>query len=433
MNAAGVALAQASIRPAMPVVSEAVMPEWSALSRPGLRILVVDDEPAIVDLVTRYLRQQGADVVAAADADQAMHMVATDPGIGVVVSDISMPGKSGLLLTEELLAGRDDANALEVVIMTGFATTEAAIGAMRARAFDLIRKPLRLAETAEIVARAAASCAARRGRAVREAEIRESMRAAEEERRRLAEQLWETQSGLQHTRSALQNSERARVGILSVVSHELRTPLIPVLGFSEFIAASPDLPPEDLRDYALQIHRAGTDMLKLIEIALDVVALQDGGGLGPRAGAWVVTLVGRVADGLGEQARQRGVALALEGAPDVAVYGDLERIERALHQLADNALKASPPGGVVQLAWASQGPGHTRIEVLDRGPGIPAQILAGLGDAFLKADTSHARAWPGAGLGLALATRVASAHGGTLELRARQGGGSQAVLILPHQ
>lgn len=369
MRAAAVTSARRGNRTAMPDDSGVVMPDLSALSRPGLRILVVDDEPAIVDLLARYLRQQGADVVQAAEADQAMRMVATDSGIGVVVSDISMPGKNGLLLTEQLLAGRDDSDALEVIIITGFATTEAAIGAMRARAFDLIRKPLRLAETAEIVARAAASCVTRRGRAVREAEIRESMSAAEEERRRLAEQLRETQSGLQH-------SERARAGILSVVSHELRTPLIPVLGFSEFIAASPDLPPEDLRDYALQIHRAGRDMLKLIEIALDVVALQDGGGLGPRAGAWVVTLVGRVAEGLGERARQRGVALALEGALDVAVYGDLERIERAVHQLADNAVKASPAGGVVQLASASHGPGHTRIEVLDRGPGIPAQILA---------------------------------------------------------
>ena len=116
------------------------------------------------------------------------------------------------------------------------------------------------------------------------------------------------------------------------------------------------------------------------------------------------------------------------------VYGDIERIKRGLVQLADNAIKASPPATTVVLRWMSEGPGATRIEVLDRGPCIPAEILAGLGTAFLKGNASHARALPGAGPGLALATRMASAHGGRLSTEARQDGGSQAALILPpHQ
>lgn len=396
------------------------------------RILVVDDEAAIVDVLSRYLTQRGIDVIGAHDADEAKRLVTADPDICVVVSDIAMPGKTGLALAEELLAERDDASALEVVIMTGFATTEAAISAMRARAFDLVRKPFHLAEIAEVIGRAAASSMGRRARASREAEIRERMRAADTERRRLAEQLLETESGLRDTRSALEQSERARAGILSIVSHELRTPLIPIMGFSEFIATSPDLPAEDLREYATLIHKAGGDMLKLIEVALDVVALQDGGGLGPRNGDWVAAMAARVVAVLSEAASRRGVSLLQEGAPDVAVYGDIERIERAVVQLIDNAIKASPPGATVTLRWMPDGPGRTRIDILDHGPGIPKEILAQLGSAFLQNDMSHARAWPGAGLGLALATRVAQAHGGTLMLSPKEGGGSHATLILPH-
>ena len=399
---------------------------------PAARILVVDDDPEILDLLARYLRQSGADVVQAADAEEAKRLVAGDPGICVVISDISMPGKSGLLLAEELLAGRDDAHAIEIIIMTGFATTEAAIRAMRVRAFDLIPKPLRLAEMAQMVARAADSSLHRRARALRENEIRERMRAADEERQRLAAQLQQTESGLRDTRSALENSERARAGILSVVSHELRTPLIPVLGFSEVIANAPDLSPEELRDYARQIHQAGSDMLRLIEVALDVVALQDGGGLGPRDGAWVAVLAEKLQRALADAALQRGVTLATEGAPDIPVYGDLERIERALFQLIDNAIKASPPQGVVTIAWAAHGPHHTRIDVLDRGPGFPGEIASRLGHAFLKADMSHSRNWPGAGLGIALVTRVVAAHGGSLVLGQREGGGACASMILPH-
>ncbi len=408
------------------------MPQSNPPSIVGARILVVDDDDAVVDLLTRYLRQAGADVVQAGDAAEAERLVAIDPGICVVISDIAMPGKNGLLLAEELLGGRPDSQAIEIIIMTGYATTEAAISAMRARAFDLLSKPVRLSEMMAVVCRATESSLARRARAAREAEIWQRMRAADDERRRLASQLQETQSGLRDTRSALENSERTRAGMLSVVSHELRTPLIPVMGFAEFIATSPDLPPEEVRDYALQIHRAGGEMLKLIEIALDVVALQDGGGLGPRSGAWVTSLIARILQALAEAAHQRGVTLVPAGASDVAVYGDIDRIERAMFQLVDNAIKASPPGGMVTLRWSCEAPAHTRMEVLDQGPGVSNAILSAVGSVFLKADTSHDRAWPGAGLGLALVQRVASAHGGSFQLGAREGGGSEAILILPH-
>lgn len=398
----------------------------------GARILVVDDEEAITDLLARALTTAGAEVVQAWDAAQAERLVATDPRICVVISDISMPGKDGLLLAEQLLQGRPDLQAIEVIIMTGYATTEAAISAMRARAFDLVRKPLRLNEMTAVVARAVESSLARRGRAMREAEIWQRMREADDERRRLSNQLQETQSGLRDTRNALESSERTRAGMLSVVSHELRTPLIPVMGFSEFIATSPELPPEELREYATQIHRAGGEMLKLIEVALDVVALQDGGGLGPRSGVWMTSLVARILQALAEAARQRNLRLVPDGASDVPVYGDIERIERAVFQLTDNAIKASPAGGEVILRWSTVGPAHTRIEVLDRGSGVPEIVRGAVGSVFLKADTSNDRSWPGAGLGLALVQRVASAHGGRFQLAAREGGGTAAELILPH-
>jgi len=404
----------------------------NALSASLPRILIVDDERAIVDTLARYLAKAGLDVVTANDANDAQRLAAADASICVVVSDISMPGDSGITLAERLQAGQDDSKAIEVIIMTGFATTEAAIGAMRARVFDLVKKPFRLAEMGEVISRAMASSLGRRARAAREAEIRDRTQAAEIGRRRLTDQLLEAESGLRDTQTALERSERARAGILSIVSHELRTPLIPIMGFSEVIAASPDMPVEDLREYATLIHEAGGDLLKLIEVALDVVALQDGSGLGPRAGDWMAQMAGRVLATLARPAQARQINLMQEGAADIAVYGDIQRIERALIQLLDNAIKASPAGATVLLRWAANGDSATRIEILDQGPGIPAEILAQLGSAFLQNDMSLQRAWPGAGLGLALARRVADAHGGTLTLAVREGGGSQATLTLPH-
>jgi len=408
------------------------MPASNGLPSSPARILIVDDERAIVDTLARYLAKTGLDFVTADNADEAERLTAADASICVVVSDISMPGDSGITLAERLQARQDDSRAIEVVIMTGFATTEAAIGAMRARVFDLVKKPFRLAEMGEVISRAMASSLGRRARASREAEIRDRTHAAEIGRRRLTDQLREAESGLRDTQTALERSERARAGMLSIVSHELRTPLIPIMGFSEVIAASPDMPVEDLRDYATLIHNAGGDLLKLIEVALDVVALQDGGGLGPRAGDWMAQMAGRVLATLARAAQARQVNLVQEGTADTPVYGDIQRIERALVQLLDNGIKASPAGATVLLRWAADGDSATRIEILDQGPGIPPEILGQIGAAFLQNDMSLQRAWPGAGLGLALAKRVADAHGGTLTLAVREGGGSQATVILPH-
>ncbi|MDR0809699.1 MAG: response regulator, partial [Gemmobacter sp.] len=290
------------------------------------RILVVDDEHVIVEALTCYLQQLGLQAEGAHSVEEAKARIAGDPSICVVISDISMPGKTGLDLAGELLAQRDEARALEVVLVTGFADTDTAIAAMRAQAFDLVRKPFRFAEVAEIVKRAAIAALTRRGRAAREAEIHRRSRMAEEERQGLLKRLVESEHGLRHTRSALEQSEQARYNLLAIVSHELRSPLIPIIGFAEVIANSPNLPPEELREYANLIHTSGNDLLKLIEVALDVVALQDRQGLGPSGADWAAALAQRVCATVAEAARARQVTVQPEGAAEVPVHGDLHRI-----------------------------------------------------------------------------------------------------------
>jgi len=396
-----------------------------------VRILVVDDERAIVEALILYLQRLGLTAAGAYAAEEAKRCIADDPSICVVVSDISMPDKTGLDLAAELLAQRDEVRALEVVLITGFADTDMAIAAMRAQAFDLVRKPFRFAEITEVVKRAARSALARRARAAREAEIRQRSRIAEEERQALLRRLGESEHGLRNTRTALERSERARYNLLAIVSHELRSPLIPIIGFSEVIANSPGLPPEELREYANLIRASGDSLLKLIEVALDVVALQDGRGLGPRAEDWAASLAQRVQASLAAAAASRQVTIVASGSGEVKVLGDLHRIERALFQLLDNAIKASPPGGSVRLRWETDDSGSTRFEVVDHGPGLPEEVATQLGTPFLQKDMSHSRHWPGAGLGLALAVRVAETHGGELQLTSPAEGGCRALLRLP--
>lgn len=395
-----------------------------------LHVLVVDDEPAIAGLLHEVLSRRGLVVHLAHSAAGARAAIERDPRIGVMVSDIRMPEQTGLSLASDLLRTRQDALALEVILVTGDITTDDAVGAVRARAFDFLKKPFRLAQVVDSVDRALASASDRRRRAAREADLRERMQAAEAERHRLADRLAHSTARLEDTQSTLAMVERARGDLFAVIGHELRTPLIPILGFSELIARTPGLGMDEIRGYAQMINEGGTDLLALIEAVLDILALDQGEGLADPGQELVATLVGRVTAGLDHLAAARRVALWQEGPADLVVTGDLARIAQALGELIDNAIKASPPGGRVEIVWDD--PGEVRIDVLDRGPGVPRLVLDRLGTPFVQGDMSTTRAWPGAGLGLALVTRIAQAHGGRLTLSPRPEGGTGARLILPH-
>ncbi|WP_439599129.1 response regulator [Falsiroseomonas sp.] len=399
---------------------------------PALTILVVDDERPIVDLLLRALTQRGFQVQGADNAEAAKARVEADPSIGVVLSDVRMPGQTGLALAEDLLRGRSEAEALEVVLLTGGATADVALSALRARTFDLVQKPLRLNEVAMVVERALASSRQRRARAIRDAEVEVHIRAAEAERARLFERLTASSARLEDANSALAASQRMRNDLLAVISHEMRTPLIPILGFSEILAGDAALPAAEVRDYGRLIHAGAERLLSLIEGALDIVALEHGRGLSPGLPEPAERLLGRVMARHQPAAEARGVRLVMPvGDPALMLSGDLRLLSAAAGQLLDNAIKASPVGEVVELAALPLPQGGIALRVRDHGAGLPPGLLDQLGTPFLQADMSLTRAWPGAGLGLALASRVAMAHAGRLLLQPLAEGGTEARIELP--
>ncbi|MDO9502986.1 hybrid sensor histidine kinase/response regulator [Falsiroseomonas sp.] len=399
---------------------------------PPLSVLVLDDERPIVELLVRGLSQRGFLVHGVHDTAAAKVAIDADPGIGVLLSDVRMPGQTGLALAEELLRDREEARALEVVLLTGGATADVALGALRARTFDLVQKPLRLAEVAAVVERALASCRQRRARALRDAEVDLRIGTAEAERARLVDRLSASSARLDDVRSALAASQRMRSDLLAVISHEMRTPLIPILGFSEILAGDMALPAAEVRDYGRLIHSGARRLLSLIEAALDIVALEHGRGLGAGLQEPVPRLLTRVLAAQEPEAAAQGVRLELaHGESQGLLNGDLRLLAAALSHLLDNAIKASPQGATVLLGWSVRPDQGIDILVRDHGAGLPDGLESQIGTPFLQADMSLTRNWPGAGLGLALVTRVAAAHGGRLHLRAADGGGTEACLELP--
>jgi two-component system sensor histidine kinase VicK len=232
----------------------------------------------------------------------------------------------------------------------------------------------------------------------------------------------------QETAEKLAAASRAKTDFLADVSHELRTPLAILRGTGELglEVKSDGVHAEFLEDMVAEsekMSRMVEDLLFLARSDSTVPPIKPE----PVAVApFLVEVAGR-AEAL---ARQRGVALraALTGEGELRV--DPARIEQAVLILVDNAAKYSPPGGCVNLTSETKS-GEMRIEVVDRGPGVPEAELPYVFDRFYRVDKMRGRKQGGAGLGLSIAKTIAEAHGGRIEAASRVGQGTRMSLCLP--
>ena len=211
--------------------------------------------------------------------------------------------------------------------------------------------------------------------------------------------------------------------LMGDVSHELRTPLARIRVALELAAEDPGAAKELLTE-------VGGDLDEIDQLIADILTtarLDAEPQLARRP-----TPVGDVADRAAERfvARHPGRTLERTGAPQSrAIDCDPVLLRRALDNLLDNAAKYSD--APVTLAVRPNG-AAVAFEIVDRGIGMTAAELERAGTPFWRADTSRARKTGGVGLGLALARRIARAHGGDVTLASRPGQGTTARLEIPY-
>ncbi len=126
---------------------------------------------------------------------------------------------------------------------------------------------------------------------------------------------------------------------------------------------------------------------------------------------------------------QHAVALARVDA--ATILGSRDELASAFGNLVSNAVRYTPPGGTITLAWQVDGDGRGSFEVTDTGIGIPAEYLPQLTERFYRVDRSRSRATGGTGLGLAIVKHIALRHQGQLEIASERGKGSSFAIRLP--
>jgi signal transduction histidine kinase len=222
-------------------------------------------------------------------------------------------------------------------------------------------------------------------------------------------------------------ADAARRRMVADVAHELRTPLTHLRCRIE--AAQDGLLPSDPGMLQL-LHDEIAHLSRLVQDLQDL-AMADAGQLRLELeDVDAAEQVARVAEAASAAARSRGVALEVAPAPALRVRADVVRLRQVLSNVVDNALAATPTGGRVALRVSGE-PGAVQFEVVDSGPGVPAEKRDAVFEPFLRLDAARARSSGGAGLGLAIVRRWVEAHGGRVALDEAPGGGARVRVTLP--
>jgi two-component system osmolarity sensor histidine kinase EnvZ len=212
----------------------------------------------------------------------------------------------------------------------------------------------------------------------------------------------------------LQESQRERATFLAGVSHDLRTPLSRLRLEVEMLHGRVD--PESQRGMQQDLD----DMNAIVDQFIDFMRSEATEPLEPLE-------LAELARASAERAARAGAAVRCETSAVPPLMLRPLAMQRLVDNLIANAIRHAG-GEIVVRAAAS--PAHAVLSVLDRGPGIPPSQVERVKQPFMRRDDARSGS-SGAGLGLAIADRVARLHGGTLELLPREGGGLEARVTLP--
>ncbi len=238
----------------------------------------------------------------------------------------------------------------------------------------------------------------------------------------------ETTKKLEEAKEKAEEVARLKSNLLNNMSHEFRTPMIGILGYSEMLAESLD--EGDQKNWALSIHKAGTRLIRTLNLILDYAKWEAETVYPGFEDVHPAKLIRQSIDLFTPDALKKGLTLRTELLPDeFRIKTNQRMLENILDNLIDNAIRFTEKGEV--RVTTSIQDGQLKIGVHDTGIGIPPEFQALIFEEFRQASEGIGRSHEGAGLGLTLAKLWCGKIGGTISVDSQPGKGSVFTITLP--
>jgi len=399
---------------------------------PGETILIADDSAEIRDALADYLKSLGYRVQVAADGRKATALIDSHP-FDLVITDMQMPFADGLGVLQA--AKHRDAD-MPVIILTGHPTVESAIGALHEGAYSYLLKPVEsLDELGFVVEKALAH----RHLTLENRRLMEELRVINSS---LAQRVAQQTEQLREAYERLKSLDQMKAQFVSVSSHELRTPLAQMFITADLVQAQLDRGSVMVaKQYLAELVAQGQRLQRLIDNLLDFSAMDRNEFELEKGECGLIEVVRATLDLWRLRIDKKRLQLSVQlPERDIVLTADMARLQHALGQLLDNAIKFTPTGGRMAVGVAGPTPppwtqplpsAFAVVAVMDSGPGIPFDKQQAIFQAFTQMDMSDSRRFGGLGMGLAIASRIVLAHGGRLTLKSDPGKGSTFAMWLP--
>ena len=373
---------------------------------PGGTILIVDDMPANLEVVTTHLERQGYCAIVALSGDEGIEraeFVRPD----LILLDVMMPGMDGFETCRRLKAG-DRTRAIPVIFMTALSDTTDKLAGFAAGAVDYVTKPLNGAEVLARIESHLALYALRRQLAAQNAQLQQEIAVRAE------------------AEAALQRSNTEFEQLAYVASHDMQEPLRKIASYLQLLSqryqGQLDADADEFIGYAVD---GAKRMQALIN---DLLAFSRVGTKAkPFAPADCGLIVKTALADLQFSIEDAGARVDVGDLP--MVMGDATQLSQLFRNLISNAIKFRRDEPPVVRVTSERSEAFWRFTVSDNGIGIAAEYFERI---FVIFQRLHGRSqYAGTGIGLAICKKIVERHGGQIEVRSVEGEGSEFAFTLP--
>src|SRR5213594_3791187 len=401
------------------------------------KVLVVDDEESVVVTIKAILQLDGYDVATTTSAAEARKMV-KEQEFDLVLSDLRLEDGDGL---DVLRAVREHFPETVTIMLTGYASLESAIQALRAGAYDYLVKPSEVEELRSTVARGIERRRLGQELRLRVAELERANREIADLNASLQRRIDEATAELKERYEQLKELDRMKSQFLSIASHELKTPITAMSGFLQVAlrrvrrlgeggASAPVA--EGLRGITEQldvVYRHTTKPARLVDELLHVSRIQTGRIEFRYGDVDMGELANEIATRMQLTTATHKISVSNESKN--VVTADRDHLEQVLNNLLSNAIKYSPGGGTITIDVRPEDDGGVRVSVTDEGIGIPEEELDAIFGLFYRSPDRAARDAAGMGLGLYISKEIVVRHGGRIWAESGGTKGSRLNVSIP--